>query len=316
MRISVIVPVYNEADNLDPLYQRLTTVLDGIDDAEYELLLVDDGSTDGSTEKIEQLARDDPRVRLLKLSRNFGHEAASTCGFDHAEGDAVVLIDADLQDPPEVIPEMLDRWRNGAAVVYGRRRHREGESWFKRSSASLFYRLLQRVSDVPIPTDTGDFRLIDQRVVRVLRRCREDPRFVRGLVSWAGFRQEAVEYDRNARHAGETKYRPLALIKLSLVAISAFSSIPLRLAGYLGSAVVIFSLGFTIYIGLSRLLAEQLMPWQGYALLTCAVFFLGGIHLIMLSVVAYYIGLIFNHTRRRPIYVLDDTEPFQPGSDA
>ncbi len=312
MRISVIVPVYNEAENLGPLYKRLTAVLEGIDDTPHELLFVDDGSTDGSADTIAALAKTDPRVRLIKLSRNFGHEAASTCGFDHADGDAVVLIDADLQDPPEVIPQMLDRWRDGAAVVYGRRRRRDGESWFKRSSASLFYRLLQRVSDVPIPTDTGDFRLIDRRVVQVLRRCRENPRFVRGLVSWAGFRQEAVEYDRDARHAGETKYRPLALIKLSLVAISAFSLVPLRLAGYLGSAVVVFSLAFTVYIGLSRLLAEELMPWQGYALLTCAVFFLGGIHLIMLSVVAYYIGLIFNHTRHRPIYVLDGVEPFAP----
>ena len=316
MRISVIVPVYNEADNLGPLYERLTAVLEAIADVQHELIFVDDGSTDASAAKIQALAENDAQVRLLKLSRNFGHEAASTCGFDHADGDAVVLIDADLQDPPEVIPAMLDLWRDGAMVVYGRRRRRDGESWFKRTSSAIFYRLLQRVSDVPIPTDTGDFRLIDRRVVHVLRRCREDPRFVRGLISWAGFRQEAVEYDRDGRHAGETKYSPLALIKLSLVAISAFSLIPLRLAGYLGSAVVVFSLGFTVYIGLSRLFAQELMPWQGYALLTCAVFFLGGIHLIMLSVVAYYIGLIFNHTRRRPIYVLDQDPSTTPGAEA
>ncbi len=312
VQLSVIIPVYNEADNLEPLYQRLTSVLGAIDDTQHELLFIDDGSTDASAAKIQALAENDAQVRLLKLSRNFGHEAASTCGFDHADGDAVVLIDADLQDPPEVIPAMLDRWRDGAMVVYGRRRRRRGESWFKRTSSALFYRLLQRVSDVPIPTDTGDFRLIDRRVVHVLRRCREDPRFVRGLVSWAGFRQEAVDYDRDARHAGETKYRPLALIKLSLVAISAFSSAPLRWAGYLGGAVAVFSLAFTAYIGISGLLAQEPTPRPGYGLLICAVFFLGGIHLIMLSVMTYYIGLSFNHTRRRPIYVLDDAEILSP----
>ena len=158
---------------------------------------------------------------------------------------------------------------------------------------------------MPIPNDTGDFRLIDRRVVKVLRECREDPRFVRGLVSWAGFRQEALLYDRDARHAGETKYSPLRLLKLSLIAISAFSLVPLRLAGYLGGLVILFSLAFTLHIAVSRLTKEELMPWQGYALLTCAVFFLGGIQLFILSVVAYYIGLIFNNTRRRPIYVLD-----------
>ena len=306
-KLDIVIPVYDEALNLPELLRRITTVLDPLEDTEfsYSLIFVDDGSRDKTAALVRAAAATDSRIQLLTLSRNFGHEAASTCGLDHAHGDAVVLIDADLQDPPELIPQMLARWRDGAAVVYGRRRLRDGESWLKRSTAHLFYRLLQRVSEVPIPPDTGDFRLMDRRVVEVLRRCRENPRFVRGLVSWAGFRQEAILYDRDARFAGHTKYRPWALLKLSFIAISAFSLIPLRIAAYLGGLVIIFSLSFAIYIAASRILRNELMPWQGYALLTCAVLFLGGVQLIMLGVVAYYIGLIFQHTRHRPLYVLD-----------
>lgn len=309
-KLSVVIPVFNEQGSLPELYERLKAVVGKLDVASFEFLFVDDGSTDASADVIRGLAENDSAVRLIGLSRNFGHEAASTCGLDHADGDAVVLIDADLQDPPEVIAEMLARWRDGAAVVYGQRRSRPGESATKRLTAHVFYRLINRVSEIAIPLDTGDFRLMDRRVVEVVRRCRENPRFLRGLVSWAGFRQEAVGYDRDERFAGETKYRVRDLVKLSLVAVSAFSLLPLRVAGGLGFLVVVFSLAFTAYLAVDRLVGPTAMSYRGDALLTCSVFFLAGVQLVVLSVVLHYVGLIFHHTRNRPLYVVGaDTRP-------
>src|SRR4051812_5972342 len=241
MKLSVVIPLLNEEANLRELHARLTTVLSSLADA-HQIVFVDDGSTDGSPAVLRELADADPRVTALRLSRNFGHESASTAGLDFVDGDAVVLMDADLQDPPEVIAEMVARWRDGFEIVYAQRRQREGESAFKRSTSWVFYRMLNLISDVPIPMDTGDFRLVDARVVAALRQCRERDRFVRGLVAWTGFRAAAIEYDRPARKAGRTKYNPIKLLILSLDAAVGFSTKPLRLASALGFLTTIFSL--------------------------------------------------------------------------
>lgn len=263
---------------------------------------MDDGSTDGTLDAIRALSRRDPRVKFLAFSRNFGHEMASTAGLDRAEGDAVVLIDADLQDPPEVIRRLVDAWRDGADVAYAQRRRRPGEPVLKRLTAWLFYRLLARLTEVPIPRDTGDFRLMDRRVVLALRRCRENPRFVRGLVAWVGFKQQAVLYDRDERHAGETKYGFRKLLKLSLEALSAFSLAPLRLTVWLGGAAVALSVLITLAVVVERVF---LGPAQrGYALLACGIFFMGGVQLVILGIIAHYLGQVFTHGQARPLYLV------------
>jgi len=301
MKLSIVVPVYNEEANLAALHTRLSRVAVACAD-EHEIIFVDDGSTDGSGAVIAGLIREDLSVRLIGFSRNFGHEMATTAGLDRADGDAVVIIDADLQDPPEVIAELVERWRAGVDVVYARRRRREGESVFKRFTSFAFYRVIRALAEVDIPADTGDFRLMDRRVVEVLRRCRENPRFVRGLVSWAGFRQEAVFYDRAERHAGETKYNFAKLVRLSWEAICAFSLVPLRAAGWLGALVMLLSFALTAHVAYHRLFLG--LPIKGYALLACGLFFLGGVQLLVLGVLSQYIGHIFRHTQNRPLYVV------------
>lgn len=310
MHLSVVVPAYNEQDNLAPLHARLARVLAGLADT-HEIVFVNDGSSDGTGRVLRELAASDPAVRVVEFSRNFGHEAASTAGLDRASGDAVVLIDADLQDPPEVIADLVARWRAGAHVVYARRRHRPGESPIKRGTAWLFYRVLRRLSSVEIPPDTGDFRLMDRRVVDAVRQCRENPRFVRGLVSWVGFRQEAVLYDREARHAGETKYGLLKLLKLSMEAISSFSLVPLRLTIWLGLGVVALSLVLALTVAAQRLFFDTRML-EGYALLACGLFFLGGVQLTMLGILAHYLGQVFLHTQNRPMYIVAETLGWEP----
>ncbi len=302
MKLSIVVPVYNEEGNLSLLHDRLSRAVAGQAD-DYEIIFINDGSRDRSPEILEELAQRDSHVKYLSLSRNFGHEIATTAGLDRANGDAVVLIDADLQDPPEVISQLLERWRLGAAVVYARRRHRAGESPFKRLTAFGFYRLLHYLSDVHIPPDTGDFRLMDRRVVEALRQCRENPRFVRGLVSWVGFRQEEVLYDRDERHAGQTKYNAMKLMRLAWEAICGFSLIPLQLAIWLGGLVTVLSVVMTAIIVIQKLFLN--MPFQGYAMLACAMFFLSGVLLIMMGILAQYVGHIFRHTQNRPLYLID-----------
>jgi dolichol-phosphate mannosyltransferase len=312
MKLSIIVPVYNEEHNLRPLHARLTHVAAGCADT-HEIIFVDDGSTDRSRAIIETLTRDNVHTRYLAFSRNFGHEMATTAGLDHADGDAVVIIDADLQDPPEVIAELVERWQSGVDVVYARRRRREGESIFKKATSFAFYRVIRALSEVDIPADTGDFRLMDRRVVEALRRCRENPRFVRGLVSWVGFRQEAVYYDRAERHAGETKYNVAKLLRLSWEAICAFSLTPLRIAGWLGATVMLLSFGLMLHVAYHRLVHG--LPIQGYALLACGLFLLGGIQLLVLGVLSQYVGLIFKHTQDRPRYIIDRAEGWSPFSE-
>lgn len=306
--LSVVVPLLNEQDSLGELHRRLSAALSGdATIAGWELILVDDGSTDRSIEVIRELAAKDPHVRGIELSRNFGHEAASTAGLDASRGEAIVLMDADLQDPPELILELLAKWREGNQIVYATRRKRAGETLFKRATSALFYRMLNWLSDTEIPLDTGDFRLIDRRVLEGLKQCREVDRFVRGLVAWTGFRSTAVLYDRPARFAGETKYNATKLLLLAIDAIVGYSTTPLRFATWIGFWVTLFALGLTVVVAVQRLFFSQLSFMPGYALLTCGVFFLGGVQLMMLGILGEYIGRTYRQVQGRPIYLVNRT---------
>lgn len=306
MKVSVVIPLLNEQDNLRPLHERLVATLEKIG-AEREILFVDDGSTDRSIAVIEELAAADPTVIGIKLSRNFGHEPASTAGLDRATGDVAVLMDADLQDPPELIAQMIELWKAGNSIVYATRNKRSGESVFKRTTSWLFYRLLNYFSEVKIPLDTGDFRLVDRKVLEALKECRETDRFVRGLVAWTGFKSAPLMYDRPARHSGETKYRPLKLLLLSLDAIVGFSISPLRIATIFGLCVTLLSVVMVIVLLLQRFAFNHTFPIQGYALLTSGLFFLGGTQIMLLGVIGEYIGRIYRRNQDRPLYLVDRT---------
>lgn len=301
MRLSIVIPLLNEQANLALLHQRLSAVTDKLG-CQRQIIFVDDGSTDQSARIIAELAAKDPTVTGLEFSRNFGHEAASTAGLDHADGDAVVLMDGDLQDPPELIEQLIARWREGFDVVYAVRSDRRGESLFKRCSAWAFYRILNMMSEVEIPRDTGDFRLMDRRVVIGLRQCRERARFIRGLVAWTGFKTTSVEYHRPGRHGGQTKYNPLKLLWLSLDAAVGFSILPLRVATALGFAVTLVSLVLVGIIVVQKLFMQIQMP--GYALLASGLFFLGGTQMLLLGVLGEYIGRIYRESQARPLYII------------
>ena len=301
--ISIIAPVFNEADCLEELYNRISEVMGTVQES-WELVLVDDGSTDGSTDVIRRLAVSDERVRPVIFARNFGHQIAVTAGLDYSRGDAVAIIDADLQDPPEVILDMVARWREGYQVVYAVRAEREGESWFKLFSASLFYRIIFRITDVNIPLDTGDFRLLDRQVVNVLNQMRERHRFLRGMTSWVGFRQIGVEYNRVARYAGETKYPFRKMFRLALNAITGFSYFPLQLATYLGFASAGISIMFIPVVAITRLAGRQ--EFFGQASTLIAVLFFGGVQLISLGILGEYIGRIYDEVKERPLYIVSE----------
>jgi len=301
--LSVVVPAYNEQACIPILVERLTGVLTGLG-VFYEIILVNDGSSDGTLDEIRRLARDDARVGWISFSRNFGHEAASTAGLDRARGDAVVLMDADLQDPPELIPRMLEQWRGGYEVVYAKRRRRPGETWLKRSTAWAFYRLLDAVTQVAIPADTGDFRLMDHRVIAEFRRLGEQHRFVRGMIAWLGFRQTAVEFDRPERAGGDPKYGVVKLAALSLDAILGFSTVPLRLASAFGLVTVAASMAAGVAVLVHKLVWG--IPLAGYALLACGVFFVGGVQMLLLGIAGEYIGRIYTQVQQRPLYVVED----------
>ena len=298
---SIVAPIYNELDNLPELYRRVKQVMDSTGEP-WELLLVDDGSTDGSTEIICALAREDKQVRPIIFARNFGHQIAITAGWDYARGDAVVIIDADLQDPPELILEMAKKWREGYEVVYAVRAEREGESWFKLWTASLFYRLIYRITDVKIPLDTGDFRLMDRKVVDVLKQMRERHRFPRGMSAWVGFKQVGVEYKRAARVAGETKYPFRKMFRLAINAVTSFSYFPLQVAtffGFISAGVAALSIPVVVYM---RITGSQ--AFFGQATTLIAVLFLGGVQLISLGVLGEYIGRLYDEAKGRPLYII------------
>lgn len=298
---SIVAPIYNEAESLPELHRRVTEVMKS-SGKEWELLLVDDGSTDGSTELIRELAKKDLHVRPVIFARNFGHQIAITAGWDYARGQAIVTIDADLQDPPEVILELAKKWREGYEVVYAVRTEREGESWFKTVTASLFYRLIYRITDVKIPLDTGDFRLMDRKVVEVLKHMRERHRFPRGMSAWVGFKQIGVSYKRAARHAGVTKYPFNKMLRLALNAITSFSYFPLQVATFFGFASAgIAILGIPIVIALRVSGSPQL---TGQATTLIAVLFLGGVQLISLGILGEYVGRLYDEAKGRPLYIV------------
>lgn len=300
---SIIAPVYNEEEVLPELYRRISAVMDGVGEA-WELVLVDDGSKDRSAEVIAHLHAQDPRVKGIGFSRNFGFQEAVTAGLDHALGAAVILTDADLQDPPEVIPEMIAKWREGYDVVYGVRAEREGETWFKKITAMLFYRLIHRITSVQIPLDTGDFRLMDRRVVEAITHMRERNRFLRGMVPWVGFRQVGVSYKRDARFAGQSKFSTLRpMLKFALNAITSFSYLPLHLATYLGFAIALISaIAIVIVIPLRLFTPSEALLGQATTLV--AVLFLGGVQLISLGIIGEYLGRIYDEVKGRPLYLV------------
>ncbi len=298
---SIVAPIYNEIDNLAELYRRAKEVMDSTREP-WELILVDDGSTDGSTEKIRELAQADSRVRPVIFARNFGHQIAITAGWDYARGDAIVIIDADLQDPPEVILELAKKWKEGYEVVYAVRAEREGESWFKKFTASMFYRIIYRITDVKIPVDTGDFRLMDRKVVDVLKQMPERHRFPRGMSAWVGFKQIGVGYKRAARHAGVTKYPFRKMLKLALNAITSFSYFPLQVAtffGFVSAGIAILAIPVVIYLRM-----EGSPQFTGQATTLIAVLFLGGVQLISLGILGEYIGRLYDEAKGRPLYIV------------
>lgn len=300
---SIIAPIYNEIENLPELYRRITDVMESSGEP-WELILVDDGSTDGSTEKIRELARANKHVRPVIFARNFGHQVAITAGWDYARGDAVIIIDADLQDPPETILDLAAKWKEGYEVVYAVRGEREGESWFKLWTASLFYRLIYRITDVKIPVDTGDFRLMDRKVVDVLKQMKERHRFPRGMSAWVGFRQIGVTYKRAARYAGVTKYPFRKMFRLALNAITSFSYFPLQVAtffGFVSAGIAILAIPVVIYMRITGSGA-----FFGQATTLIAVLFLGGVQLISLGVLGEYIGRLYDEAKGRPLYIVSD----------
>lgn len=311
MKLAVVIPAYNEEKNLETLHRRLTGVLEGCCD-DHELIFVNDGSRDGTLQGLRRLSEVDPRVKYLSFSRNFGHEIAVAAGLDRADADAVVLIDADLQDPPELIAQMVDRWKQGVDVVYAQRRKRRGDPVLKKLAIFVFYRILSRISDVDIPLDTGNFRLMDRRVADAVKRCRENPRYVRGLVPWVGFRQEPLLFDRDPRHAGETNYGFFKLLKLALDGIFSFSQVPLKIGTWVGGIMVALSIAGILAVLVDRIFGDPAVP-RGFYFLACAMFFLGGVQMFLLGMLASYVGYIFTNIQNRPMYVVAEENGWTPG---
>ncbi|WP_028777234.1 glycosyltransferase family 2 protein [Shimazuella kribbensis] len=313
VRYSVIIPVFNEEAVVQETYYRLTQVMKSVNES-YELLFVNDGSKDRTAEIVESLLLTDQCVKLLDFSRNFGHQIAITAGMDHACGDAIIIIDADLQDPPELIPQMIEKWQKGYEVVYAKRAKRKGETFFKKWTASLFYRTLAALTEGSIPLDTGDFRLMDRAVVQALSSIREKNRFVRGLVSWVGYRQTAIEYVREERFAGKTKYPLKKMLRFSIDGITSFSYKPLKLATYLGFIISFISFTYLIISLLQKLFFAGTVA--GWASLIACVLLLNGMTLMLLGVLGEYVGRIYDETKNRPLYILRDKQKAEhPTSD-
>lgn len=299
--ISCVIPCYNEEEVFPELRKRLVASLETIN-IPFEIVLVDDGSKDHTWDMMADAARHDRRFKVVRLSRNFGHQIAITCGIDQACGEVVVILDADLQDPPELIPAMIERWKDGYDVVYGKRKSRVGESRFKRLCAFAFYRIFEKIIGITVPRDTGDFRLMDYRAVKALQRLRERHRFVRGMVSWIGFRQTAFLYDRPERFAGNTKYPFRKSLRLAIEAIISFSYAPLRLASYLGVAVSTLAFVYILVVIGLKILG---INFPGYTSLMASILLLGGVQLTVLGIIGEYIGKIFEQGQGRPLYFID-----------
>lgn len=308
--LSIVVPVFNEIDSIDTFYERMVETIDSLESISYELIFVDDGSEDGSYQKLVYLAKINSNVRVIKFSRNFGHQLAITSGIDISKGDAVVVIDADLQDPPEVIKEFIEKWEEGYDVVYGVREKRSGESKMKLLTASLFYRTLKALTKINIPVDVGDFRLMSKRAVTHFRELRERDRFVRGLVSWLGFKQIGIPYFRDKRYAGETKFPYRKMIKFAVDGITSFSSIPLKLATWLGYSASLLAFIYMISVFFQRFLGYT-DETPGWATIMVGMLFLGGVQLICLGIIGEYIGRIFTEIKQRPMYVIEEIYDFK-----
>ncbi|WP_010272226.1 glycosyltransferase family 2 protein [Paenibacillus senegalensis] len=309
---SVVVPMFNEEEVISASYDRLKQVMDGVGE-EYELVFVNDGSRDRTLAIISEISDRDPRVKIIDFSRNFGHQVAISAGMDYAQGRAIIVIDADLQDPPEMIPEMIRKWKQGDDVIYGKRLKRKGETPFKKITAKLFYRLLRSLTSVDIPVDTGDFRLIDRKVCDVMGTLKEKNRFIRGMVSWVGFRQSSVEYVREERFAGETKYPLKKMIRFALDAITSFSYKPLRIATYIGFFVSLSSFIYLLIVLYQRLFTDLTEP--GWTSIVAINLLFNGIVLLLLGVIGEYIGRIYDESKGRPLYIVRETRGYASGSE-
>ncbi|HHV65678.1 MAG TPA: glycosyltransferase family 2 protein [Peptococcaceae bacterium] len=303
-KITILIPAYNEEEVLPQLHARLDKVLTNLANYDLEILFVNDGSRDRTLDIIKDLQKKDRRISYIDLSRNYGKEIAMIAGLDYATGDAVVIIDADLQDPPELIPQMVKYWEEGYDDVFAKRNSRRGETWFKKSTANIFYKLLQKFSKIPIQENTGDFRLLDRRCVNALKQLRETQRYTKGMFDWIGFNKKEILFDRDPRAAGKTKWNYLKLLDLAIEGITSFTTVPLRLSSLLGSIISICAFCYMMFIIFKTIIYGE--PVQGYPSLMVIILFLGGIQLLSLGIIGEYIGRIFNETKRRPLYFVDE----------
>jgi glycosyltransferase involved in cell wall biosynthesis len=308
---SIVIPLFNEELVVNETYRRVKAVMDSTGEP-YEIIFVNDGSRDGTLGKVREIAKSDRNVCLISFSRNFGHQPAITAGMDYSEGQAVIVIDADLQDPPEVMLKMIDKWKEGYEVVYGLRIKRKGETLFKKITAKIYYRILDKLTDVDIPVDVGDFRLIDRKVCDALKRLPERNRYVRGLISWLGFRQTGVEFVREERLAGETKYPLRKMIKLALDGIASFSYKPLKLASYIGAVISALGFLYLLVVVFQKLFTDTTV--QGWASLIAITLFFNGIILLTLGIIGEYIRRIYDEAKGRPIYIISEMIGFDEDS--
>lgn len=302
MLLSIIIPIYNEEANIEELYKRLNNALESFD-FKSEIIFINDGSKDKSLAKLEQLNKMDDRIKIISFSRNFGHQVAISAGIDYANGEAAIIMDGDLQDPPEIIPKLVKKYFEGYEVIYATRKSRQ-DTFFKKITAALFYRLINTLSETKIPQDTGDFRLIDKKVIDNLRLVKERSRFIRGLTSWIGFRQTAVEFERDKRYGGKSGYPISKMIKLATDSITSFSYKPLRLASYIGFIAALIGFLGGIYAILLKI-AEPSATVLGWTTTMIAIFFMGGVQLIILGIIGEYLGRIYTETQNRPLYIID-----------
>lgn len=303
-KISILIPAYNEEEVLQQLYDRLNKVISTIPFYDFEILFVNDGSKDSTLQQIKSLREKDHNISYVNLSRNFGKETAMIAGLDYAAGDAVIIIDADLQDPPELIPEMIRYWEMGYDDVFAKRRSRAGESWLKKTTASTYYKILQKMTRIPIQKNTGDFRLLDRRCVEALKQIRETQRYTKGMFSWIGYNKKEILFDRDPRAAGETKWNYLKLMDLAIEGITSFTTTPLRISAMFGCVISFFAFVYMIWIISKTLLFGENVA--GYPSLMTVILFLGGIQLISLGIIGEYLGRIFNETKNRPLYFVDE----------
>jgi glycosyltransferase involved in cell wall biosynthesis len=303
-KISILIPAYNEQEVLDKLYARLTKLAQDTPDYHFEFLFVNDGSRDNTLEIIKSYAEKDDRIAYINLSRNFGKEIAMAAGFDHVTGDATVIIDADLQDPPELIPKMIQYWEEGYDDVYARRSSRAGESWLKKATSEAFYKILQKSTTIPIQRDTGDFRLLDKRCIQALREFRESQRYTKGMFSWVGYKKKELLYDRDPRAAGETKWNYRKLLNFAIDGITSFTTAPLRFSSLMGIIISLAAFIYIIYIVIRTILFGP--DQAGYPSMMAAILFLGGVQLISIGIIGEYVGRIFNETKHRPLYFVEE----------